>query len=158
MSSFLAVRSVARRIIHGCTVCFKYKPVASEALMANLPKNRVIISRPFNHTGVNYAGPILLKEGRRRNAKMNSLHLYLCFTTKAVHMEIVSTSEALLGVFKRFISHRGRPVCMYSDNDTFVGAQRQHSASARAMITWNHIHSPFSVYDFNLRTYRKGIA
>ncbi|CAL1678857.1 unnamed protein product [Lasius platythorax] len=72
----LAARSVTRKVIHGCIVCFKCRPVASDALMADLPRNRVTISRPFTHTGVDYAGPILLKEGRRRNAK-RSTYRYL---------------------------------------------------------------------------------
>ncbi|XP_071652967.1 uncharacterized protein [Temnothorax longispinosus] len=36
------------------------------------------------------------------------------------------TSEAFLSAFWRFISRRGRPICMYSDNGTtFVGAHKQ---------------------------------
>ncbi|KMQ91270.1 hypothetical protein RF55_8889 [Lasius niger] len=126
----LAARSVTRKVIHGCIVCFKCRPVALEALMADLPRNRVTISRPFTHTGVDYAGPILLKESRRRNAKMHKAYIsiFMCFSTKAVHIKIVSdlTSQAFVASFKRFISRRGKPVCMYSDNGTtFVGAQKQ---------------------------------
>jgi len=47
---------------------------------------------------------------------------------KAVHLEVVSdlSTDAFLNAFKRFISRRGRPADMYSDNGTnFVGANRQ---------------------------------
>lgn len=46
---------------------------------------------------------------------------------KAVHMEVVSelTTDAFLSAFKRFISRRGRPASVCSDNGTnFVGASR----------------------------------
>ncbi|XP_029157318.1 uncharacterized protein LOC114929805 [Nylanderia fulva] len=98
--------------------------------MADLPAQRVTASKPFTHSGVDYAGPILLKEGKRRNAKLHKAYMsvFVCFSTRAVHLEIVTnlTSEAFLGSFKRFISRRGKPACVYSDNGTtFVGARKQ---------------------------------
>ncbi|XP_025997412.1 uncharacterized protein LOC105200088 [Solenopsis invicta] len=110
--------------MHAC------RPAASQTLMADLPVQRVTASRPFTHCGVDYAGPMLLKEGRRRNARLHKAYIsvFVCFSTKAVHLEIVTdlTSEAFIGAFKRFMSRRGRPSCMYSDNGTtFVGARKQ---------------------------------
>ncbi|XP_029163314.1 uncharacterized protein LOC114934768 [Nylanderia fulva] len=126
----LAARSAVRKTIYNCVTCFKCKPVVSQALMADLPAQRVTASRPFTHSGVDYAGPILLKEGKRRNAKLHKAYIsvFVCFSTRAVHLEIVTdlTSEAFLGAFKRFISRRGKPACVYSDNGTtFVGARKQ---------------------------------
>ncbi|XP_011170007.1 uncharacterized protein LOC105203007 [Solenopsis invicta] len=126
----LAARSTVHKVIHKCVACVRCKPVASQAIMAELPGPRVTVSRPFTHTGLDYAGPILIKESKRRNAKMLKAYIavFICFATKAVHLEIVSdfTSEAFLGAFKRFMSRRGRPARVYSDNGTtFVGANRQ---------------------------------
>lgn len=78
---------------------------------------------------MDYAGPIFVKGTKRRNAKIVKTYiaLFVCFATKAVHIEIISdmTAHAFLGAFKRFISRRGKPSCMYSDNGTtFVGAYR----------------------------------
>lgn len=45
--------------------------------------------------------------------------------TKAVHIELVSdlSTQAFISALKRFISRRGCPACMYSDNATnFLGA------------------------------------
>jgi len=47
---------------------------------------------------------------------------------KAIHLEIVSdlTTDAFLNAFKRFISRRGKPINVYSDNATnFVGANKE---------------------------------
>jgi len=43
------------------------------------------------------------------------------------HLEVVSdlTTDAFLNAFKHFISHRGKPSKVYSDNTNFVGANRE---------------------------------
>ncbi|XP_029172199.1 uncharacterized protein LOC114941382 [Nylanderia fulva] len=126
----LAARSAVRRVLRECVACFRCRPAASQAVMADLPGPRVNVSRPFTHTGVDYAGPIFIKESKRRNARMLKAYIavLVCFATKAVHLEVVSdlTADAFLGAFKRFMSRRGRPACVYSDNGTtFIGANRQ---------------------------------
>ena len=53
---------------------------------------------------------------------------FVCFSTKAIHLELVSdlTSECFIAAFKRFISRRGIPLEVNSDNGTtFVGASKQ---------------------------------
>ncbi|XP_071652185.1 uncharacterized protein [Temnothorax longispinosus] len=126
----LALRSAVRRVIQKCVTCFKSKPLQSQAMMGSLPASRVTVSRPFSRTGIDYAGPVILREGKRRNARNHKAYIaiFVCFATKAVHIELVSdlTSDAFLAAFKRFISRRGKPSHMYSDNGTtFVGAQKQ---------------------------------
>lgn len=126
----LSLRSTARKIILHCVKCFRVKPAFSEATMGSLPTGRVTVSRPFSHCGVDYAGPIILRESKRRNARNHKAYvaLFVCFAVKAVHIELVSdlTSDAFIAALKRFISRRGKPSHVYSDNGTnFVGAHNQ---------------------------------
>ena len=54
------------------------------------------------------------------------LALFICFATKAVHIEIVSdlTTEAFLASLKQFIARRGLPAEVHIDNGTnFKGAK-----------------------------------
>lgn len=84
---------------------------------------------------MDYADPISLKESKRRNAKMHKAYIsiFVCISTKAVcvcvcvHIELVSDlTDAFLAALKRFISRRGKPICIYSNNGTtFVGANRK---------------------------------
>ncbi len=56
--------------------------------------------------------------------------LLVCFSTKAVHIELASdlTSEAFLATLTRFVARRGVPKTILSDNSTdFVGAQNKLS-------------------------------
>lgn len=122
----LSLRSTTRKIIQECVVCFKAKPHLSEAIMGSLPSSRVTVSRPFTR-GVDYAGPVILREGSRRNARNHKAYIAI-FATRATLIEVVGdlTTASFLGAFKRFVSQRGRPSCIYSDNGTtFVGAQKQ---------------------------------
>ncbi|XP_024882812.1 uncharacterized protein LOC112461708, partial [Temnothorax curvispinosus] len=126
----LSLRSSTRKIINNCVICFKAKPIFSETIMGSLPAPRVNVSRPFSHCGVDYAGPVTLREGKRRNSRNHKAYIavFVCFATKALHLELVSdlTTDAFISSLKRLISRRGKPERMYSDNaTTFVGAQRQ---------------------------------
>ncbi|XP_070515873.1 uncharacterized protein [Cardiocondyla obscurior] len=126
----IAARSAVRNVIKKCMICFKCAPTLSQTILGDLPARRVNVSRPFTYTGIDYAGPILVKEHKRRNAKLTKAYIavFVCFTVRAVHLELVSdlTAEAFLATFKRFMSRRGRPECVYSDNGrTFVGADKQ---------------------------------
>ncbi len=54
--------------------------------------------------------------------------LFLCFATKATHLELVSdlTAEAFLAALSRFTARRGVPDTILSDNGTnFVGAKNE---------------------------------
>lgn len=51
--------------------------------------------------------------------------LFICLATKALHIEAITelSTDAFLNTLKRFISRRGKPNNIYSDNGTnFIGA------------------------------------
>jgi hypothetical protein len=84
-------RSVVRRIIHNCLKCFRANPTTSSQLMGDLPKDRVQPARPFLSSGVDFGGPVYLKEGRGRGKRTvkGYIALFVCFATKALHLELV---------------------------------------------------------------------
>ncbi|XP_066600009.1 uncharacterized protein [Prorops nasuta] len=84
----------------------------------------------FEHTGVDYAGPFIVKLHHGRNAKSIKCYVavFVCLSTRAVHLELVSRldTEAFLAALSRFISRRGKPAVMYSDNGlNFQGADAE---------------------------------
>src|SRR5436190_7546080 len=110
--------------------CFKAKPKHQDQKMGNLPKLRVNPARAFLHVGVDYCGPILTKVSKRRNATIvkSYVAVFICLTTKAVHLEAVSelNTEAFLAALRRFISRRGICETICSDNGrNFVVANRE---------------------------------
>ncbi|XP_065081193.1 uncharacterized protein LOC135703798 [Ochlerotatus camptorhynchus] len=122
-------RSTIRKVIHNCMRCFRMKPRMIQPLMGNLPESRVNIAAPFELTGVDYAGPVFVKEGKRKTMVVKAyIALFVCVVSKAVHLELVSdlTSEAFLAALDRFVNRRGIVRKIFSDNGTnFVGAFKE---------------------------------
>lgn len=81
--------------------------------MGQLPADRVKPSPPFSVTGVDYAGPVSVVGRRSRGAVPSKgyIALFVCFGTKAVHLEAVSdlSASSFLAAFSRFVSRYGLP-------------------------------------------------
>ncbi|XP_062541502.1 uncharacterized protein LOC134209540 [Armigeres subalbatus] len=122
----LGGRNLARQLVHNCLRCYRSKPSTVKQFMGDLPATRVTVSRPFSRTGVDYFGPVYVRPGPRRAAMKAYVALFVCFCRKAIHMELVTdlSTESFLQALRRFISRRGKPSHIFSDNGTnFVGAK-----------------------------------
>ncbi len=77
---------------------------------------------PFSTTGVDAAGPLILKGGEKC-----WILLFTCATYRAVHLEVVTTltADGFCSALRRFVARRGRPSIIYSDNGRgFVAADK----------------------------------
>jgi hypothetical protein len=142
----IAGRDAVRQVIHRCIRCFKTNPTTFNQIMGDLPSDRVTQNRPFLISGVDFAGPISLKEGRGRGKRIVKAYiaLFICMTTKAVHVELVGdlTTESFLNALKRLISRRGMVSKLYSDNATnFIGSKNelQKRIQSDHNIEWHFI-------------------
>ncbi|XP_049279325.1 uncharacterized protein LOC125761836 [Anopheles funestus] len=122
-------RSTIRAVTKNCVRCFRLNPTNTNQLMGDLPASRVVPSPPFAITGLDYAGPIMIKQGSRRPVITKAyVCVFVCMTTKAVHLEAVSdlSTDAFLASLKRFIGRRGMVQQLNSDNATnFRGANHE---------------------------------
>lgn len=109
------VRSTIRKL---CWHCKRYtvKPFALPR-MPELPSERLVHSRPFLHVGVDYLGPLLFK-GEEGLATKIWVVLFTCLSSRAIHCESTTTlnTSGFLLVLRRFISRRGTPQFIISDN------------------------------------------
>ncbi|GFT72147.1 integrase catalytic domain-containing protein [Trichonephila clavipes] len=123
-------RSLCRKVVHECLVCLKSRPLVTSQLMGNLPRDRVVPDYPFNCSGVDFCGPFMIRYKNQRKGILHKIYIcvFVCFVTKAIHIEIVSdlTSDAFIATLKRFFSRRGKCARLYSDNGkAFVGANKE---------------------------------
>ncbi|GFV75187.1 integrase catalytic domain-containing protein [Trichonephila clavipes] len=89
-------RSLCRKVVHECIVCFKSRPLVTSQLMGNLPRDRIVPDYPFN---------------------CSAIHIEIVSDL---------TSDAFIATLKRFFSRRGKCAKLYSDNGkTFVGANKE---------------------------------
>ena len=107
--------------------------------MADLPADRVSAGKPpFSYTGVDLFGPILIRRGCSQVKRYGCL--FTCLVIKAVHIEVVQLLDAdsFLNAVMRFISCRGKPIQIRSDNATnFKAGDRELKEAVRI---WNHVH------------------
>ena len=120
-------RQVVKRILSECATCRKFtgKPYSTPPTAA-LPGFRVKEVPPFSSVGVDFAGPLYVKEKSGQMGKAY-IALFSCCVTRAVHLELVE--DLSTGTFKRclrrFIAKRGMPVLIVSDNaKTFQATEK----------------------------------
>ena len=110
-----------KSVVHKCVTCQRAKPRLTHQLMGDLPADRVRPARAFSSTGLDYAGPF-------RKSYKGYIVLFVCFATRAIHLEHVSdlTTASFLAAFRRFDGRRGICRHLYSDNaTTFQGADAE---------------------------------
>ncbi|XP_059350125.1 uncharacterized protein LOC130704359 [Daphnia carinata] len=124
----LSGRKVVKSIINNCWPCKRTSMKPSPPLMASLTVHRLTPHLPtFTYTGIDYFGPLSVRVGGRgRRREKRRISLFTCFTTRAVHLEVANglRMEEFSLCFSRFVSLRGKPKVVYSDNGTnFVAAE-----------------------------------
>ena len=132
-----SARSLVKSFIHQCYLCkyFAAKPYAYPR-EPPLPKERVTLDFPFKVTGLDYLGPVYIKTDDIMYKAWISL--FTCASTRAIHLELVqdNESETFIRAFRRFISRRGTPSKVITDNaSTFTSIETQTFATNRG-ITW----------------------
>ncbi|XP_075163386.1 uncharacterized protein LOC142236021 [Haematobia irritans] len=143
------IKNLIKTTINNCKICTIHKRQTRSQIMAPLPSERSDITRPFTNTGLDFAGPFEIKNYSGRNCRMSKGYvcIFICFCTKAIHLEATSdlSTSAFLAAFSRFVSRRGCPLNLYSDNGTtFVGASKvlskQFHTSTHEAVTAKYAH------------------
>lgn len=143
----LSPRRAINHVLSKCLRCFRVNPKSFQPPMGNLPASRVNQVKPFQYVGVDFGGPFHITLSKSRGIKTQKAYLclFVCFATKALHLELASdlTSECFLAALRRFIARRGRCTNLFSDRGTnFVGAKRElelliKQASESENICWS---------------------
>ncbi|XP_011870855.1 PREDICTED: uncharacterized protein LOC105563679 [Vollenhovia emeryi] len=133
-------RAPVRSFILKCIRCARFRQRRAQQLMGQLPIERVTPSRPFLNSGIDYAGPLVIKTWRGRNTRTYKAYiaLFVCLSTSVIHLELVTdySTDAFIAAYKRFTARRGICATLTSDCGTNLkGAdselQRLFSASSK---------------------------
>ena len=108
-----------RRVLKRCIDCQKRKAPTGEQFMAKLPEDRIIPHKsPFTYVGVDFFGPIEVKQGRSRVKRYGCI--LTCLMVRAIHIEVANTlnTHSMINALIRFICFRGYPKEIISDCGT----------------------------------------
>ncbi|XP_066258017.1 uncharacterized protein [Euwallacea similis] len=107
--------------------------------MGRFPDNRLIGGSVFSVVGMDYMGPLNIRDKRGRDSRLSKCYVsvFIYFTMKTLHLELVSdfSSQSFLLAFRRFVARHERSNHIYSDNGTnFVSANRELSELGNFLI------------------------
>ena len=137
-------RAEVRRVLLQCTVCKRHGgPPFSLPNMPSWPQERVSRSEPFQYIGLDYFGPLRVKEGN--GIEKMWICLFTCLAVRAIHLELVKGLSAplFLDCLKRFIARRGKPKLIISDN-----APQFRLVKTTLDMEWNKTFKSSEVLDY----------
>ena len=134
-------RQAVKTVIGKCSVCKKIEG-RSYAVPRSppLPEFRLSDEFAFSRVGVDFAGPMYVKDIFAKGGGMNKVYiaLFTCATSRAVHLELVPslTPESFIKALARFKGRRGTPTLIVSDNGKTFKDSRVQAYCQRDGTKW----------------------
>ena len=135
-------KSFVGGILRKCTICKRYngRPYMYPD-PPNLPNFRLRDDFPYSGTGIDLFGPLFCKNVYDRTEIMHKCYviLYTCASTRAVLLDLVHNAESkvFINSFNRFISRRGCPAKVVSDNGSIFTSEETQRFAASRNIQWS---------------------
>lgn len=130
----LGGRSPVKSFVRRCVRCTRFRAAAAKELTGQLPQPRVVPSRSFSNSDVDYAGPFSLRTWRGQGARTYKgfLILFVCLANSAVHLEI-ATNYSLQGFIAAYRRFAGRRDTNFVDADAEL--RRMFTAASEEVIS-----------------------
>ena len=137
----IACTKLLKSTVKLCVICRKVQGKVSSQLMADLPQERLLGDYPpFTHTATDLFGPFIVSSSRGNKQDKRYGVIFSCMTSRAIHLEMTPSLDtgSFINALRRFISRRGSPKTMLSDNGTnLTSADKELRA---AINEWNKDH------------------
>ena len=121
-------RQFVKKITSRCTVCRRYEGRGFKVPPPpDLPEFRLSQKPAFTCVGVDYAGPLYIREPNCSTTKKVYILLFTCCSTRAVHQELATdlSADVFIRCLRRFTARRGLPEIIVSDKaKTFKSAPK----------------------------------
>ncbi|XP_070492311.1 uncharacterized protein [Chironomus tepperi] len=146
-------RMAMKRVKHKCLYCIEKRAMHQIPPTAPLPNYRLASkSKPFEHTGVDCAGPITIYAGNSYVKKDVHIVLFTCMITRAIYLRKLDslTADEMLLAIQDVWTRRGPIRHLYSDNGrNFLGAsniikaEHHQQLASDKKISW-HFNPPLT--------------
>ena len=133
-------RNFIKKILSNCLTCRYYEGLPyTYPISGPLPKERVSHENSFSNIGIDYAGPVYVKniydsDGTTFKAW---IAIVTCATSRAIYLDLVSdcSGPACINVLKRLTNILGCPKVTISDNGkAFISSDVQNFMSSKGTI------------------------
>ena len=130
-----------KTVIGKCVVCKKIED-RSYAVPPSppLPEFRLNDEFAFSRVGIDFAGPLYVKDAHPKKGEINKAYiaLFTCAASRAVHLELVPnlSAESFVRALIRFRGRRGTPSLIISDNGKTFKDSRVQAYCQRSGIAW----------------------
>jgi hypothetical protein len=118
--------AAVKRYIRNCQFCKRLRKAPTNQKMGNLPSERLELTAPFTHVGMDVFGPFHVKDQRTERKRWGLV--ITCLYSRAVHIEILDqmSTDSLILALRNFMALRGPIRTVISDNGTnFVGMKNE---------------------------------
>ena len=125
-----------------CVTCKRLDKKLSEQVMGNLPEERLKPAPPWYSTSIDLFGPYTIRdEVKKRTTSKAYGVIFNCLATRAVYLDLAPdySTEKFLMVLRRFVSLRGYPCNIYSDNGPQLVAANQELQRATKSWDWEKL-------------------
>ncbi|XP_068734548.1 uncharacterized protein [Montipora capricornis] len=134
-------RQAVKTVIAKCSVCKKIEGRRySVPHSPTLPEFRSSDEFAFSRVGVDFAGPMYVRDIFAKGGGMNKVYiaLFTCATSRAVHLELVPslTAERFIKALARFKGRRGTPTLIVRDNGKTFKDSRVQAYCQRDGTKW----------------------
>ncbi|XP_037930940.1 uncharacterized protein LOC119665767 [Teleopsis dalmanni] len=112
-------RQLIKSVVQRCIICKRLHGKNASENWTDLPIERVTVSKPFETTGIDFAGPLYITSTDNKNDfKKAYIMLFTCAATRGIHLELAAdlTVESCINALRKFIARRGTPSIIISDN------------------------------------------
>ena len=152
-SKFWITKGYVKKLVNKCVTCKKLQGKHFDApTTAPLPEFRVSEAAPFSRIGIDFAGPLYVKD-KSNVMQKHYIALFTCCVTRAIHLELVEdlSTSTFIRSFRRFTARRGTPSLINSDNaKTFKAAKKFLDKLFVDQQFLTFLHSRRIVWKFNL--------
>ena len=138
----IGVHRLVKSIKYNCVTCKKLDRLLVKQQMGKLPIERLKPSPPWYYCGVDLFGPYNVRdEVKKRTTGKAYGVIFTCLSSRAVHVDLAPdySTEKFLMVLRRFVSLRGYPKKLLSDNGPQLVAANEELKKVTQAWSWDEL-------------------
>ena len=136
------LKRMVKSIVFKCVICRSYRKTLMSQVMGKLPVERIKAAPPWQSISVDLFGPYDIKGSVNKRTRSKGYGvLFNCLVTRAVYIDIATeySTDAFLMVLRRFVSIRGYPSVIYSDNGSQLKAASKELKGVIKEVEWSKV-------------------